>query len=531
MPQIDQPDHSIGGAAASPNDLARRLVALACGPVGTAEQLRIIGGAIEQARAGGVARAPEALAAVKAGVAGVDPVLRESMLAALTGDLNYYVNLISMVRNVMDLAPIDGINQIYWSMARQIFLTRMDFNSVPNFSREILFNFYKEFIIEIKKRYLLNNKKLNKKSTETTNIILVTNQFLSIFHQPTRDLLEQAAALHDIGCCEVTILNTNMMPDRYCSPFVPPFAAEIETQLNGIQTLTYEGRSFRIISDASTGITENKVRGFISIVDEIDPDVVISIGGSVIIADILSSTWPCLCLQTTTGATISLAHLILDYGGETPPGGDDHYARAWRPFRLRLSLRNDASPMTRAEWEIPEDSFACIVVGNRLDAEANDEFLDLIDRFVAEEPRAFIVFAGPVESLPERVAARSGAARVRCLGYVDRVFSLMSICDAYINPRRTGGGASAMQALAAGLPIVSLAVGDVASVAGADFCAPDAGAVLNRLLELARDTDKQALARAQAQERYNHVLNEANNTEKLISYIKEAQELFRKYTL
>lgn len=528
MPQMDQPDHSVGVAATSPSDLARRLVALACGPAGTAEQLRIIGGAIEQARAGGVTHAPEALAAVKDGVASVDPILRESMLAALTGDLNYYVNLISMVRNVMDLAPIDGINQIYWSMARQIFLNRMNFDSIHNFSRSLFFNFYQDFIIEIRKRYSINQKKWNKKNSKKNNIILVTNQFLSIFHQPTRDLLEQAAALHDSGCCDVTILNTNMMPDRYYSPFVPPFAAEIEPQLNGVQTLTYEGRAFRIISDASPGITENKVRNFISIVDEIDPDAVISIGGSVVIADILSSTRPCLCLQTTTGATISLAHLILDYGGDTPPGGDDHYARAWRPFRLRLSLRNDASPMTRAECQIPEDSFACIVVGNRLDAEASDAFLDLIERFVAEEPRAFVVFAGPVEFLPDRVAARPGATRMRCLGYVDHVISLMSICDVYINPRRTGGGASAMQALAAGLPIVSLAAGDVASVAGPVFCAPDADAVLNRLLELARDTDKQACARAQAQERYRHVLKEANNTEKLISYIKEAQELFSK---
>lgn len=526
MLQDDQSDHASAVGAVDLNQAARDVIARICGPAGTGEQLRAIAAAIEGARAAGLPRAPAALAAVRAGTAAADPVLRESALAALTGDLGHYVNLISMVRNVMDLAPLEGINQIYWSMARQMFLARMDHASVPNFSRDVFFSFYRDFVAEVSRRHATHPAKWQKRNNDIQKILLVTNQFLSVYHQPTRDLLEQAAALQNTGGFEVTILNTNMMPDRYYSPFVPPFAAEIEQQLDGDQTLNYDGHKFRIVSETTPGLSASKINNFIAVVDDIDPDAVISVGGSVIVADLLASARPCLCLQTTTGFTVSLAHLILDYGGKAHPGGADHYARAWRPFRLRLSLRHAPSPMERAECDIPEDAFVCVVIGNRLDNEATEEFLNLVDRFIVEEPRAFVVFVGPVTSLPTRVAARAGAGRMRCLGYVDRVHGLMTICDVYLNPRRTGGGASAMQALAAGLPIVSLAAGDVASVAGPEFCAPDAEAFFNRLLDLARDPQQKALARAQAQERYAYVLNDANNVDLLVSYIKEAQDLF-----
>lgn len=495
-----------------------------CGPKGTGEELRAIVLVLERARAAGLAGDAEALSRIKAAVAGLDPLFGEPALAFLTGDLNYYVDLIDMLRNVIDLAPLEGINQIYWSMARQIFLMRMDQGSVPNFTADVLFPFYCALVGEISRRYGANPAVWRPKPGDRRKIVLITNQFLSLQHQPTRDLLEQAAALQG-GGFDVTILNTNMMPDRYYSPFVPPFAAEIEPQLNGDQVLSYEGRSFRIVSSTAPGLPAEKVLGFLAAVDEIDPDAVVSIGGSAIIADMLAAARPCLCLQTTTGHTVSLAHLVLDYGGNTPPGGDGHYAKAWRPFRLRLSLRQtSSSAAARRDYGVPDDAFACLVVGNRLDYEVSDGFLDLLEGFLAKEPRAFAAFAGPVETLPARLASRAHAGRLRCLGYVDGMVGLMTVCDAYLNPLRTGGGASALQALEAGLPVVSLASGDVASVAGPDFCVPDANAYLSRMVELAQGGTE--TARAAARERYAAVVRDGDNMDQLVAYIAEAQELF-----
>ena len=101
---------------------------------------------------------------------------------------------------------------------------------------------------------------------------------------------------------------------------------------------------------------------------------------------------------------------------------------------------------------------------------------------------------------------------------------LMAVCDAYLNPRRVGGGASALQALEAGLPIVSPAAGDVASVAGPDFCVADDDAFIARLADLVRG--QPGPARAAARDRYAAVLKDADNTDQLVAYIDEAQRLF-----
>jgi hypothetical protein len=504
------------------DDVVRALL----GPINTGDALRAVVSVLDQGRTIGIQSDYSAVERIKAATATVDPVFRESALAYLTGDLSHYVQVISLVRNVMDLAPLDGINQIYWSILRQLFLMRLNTDSVPRFGPDVLFPFYCSLVKEIAGRFDLRPTVWKPEKQDSRKVVMVTNQFLSLSHQPSRDLLAQAAALQEHGDFDVTILNTNMMPDRYYSPFVPPFAANIEPSLDGEQTLSFEGRAFKMISSTSPGVNAAKVAGFINAVDKINPEAVISIGGSVVIADLLSSSRPSLCLQTTSGFVVSPASLILDFGGGAPPAGDDHYARAWRPFRLGLSLRQERRPVERREAGIPEDAFAMLVIGNRLDYEVTPSFLDLLHRFVAQQPAAFVIFAGSVTELPGRLANHPISPRARCLGYVHKIDGLAEVCDVYVNPLRTGGGASAMQALAAGLPIVSLAAGDVAGVAGPAFCVPDPDAFVARLLSLFHEPEIVAAARLQAGRRYAELENEGRNCDLLVSYIGEAQQIF-----
>jgi glycosyltransferase involved in cell wall biosynthesis len=46
---------------------------------------------------------------------------------------------------------------------------------------------------------------------------------------------------------------------------------------------------------------------------------------------------------------------------------------------------------------------------------------------------------------------------------------VFACCDAYLNPPRYGGGSSAAFAMAMGLPVLTLATGDVANIAGERF--------------------------------------------------------------
>ncbi|WP_042699410.1 glycosyltransferase [Azospirillum sp. B506] len=504
------------------------LIAKLLGPAGTGEALKAISDSCEAARTAGLGQDAVAMAQLDGATAGLDPILRESALAYVSGDLRRYLHILDMLDNVLDLAPLDGINQIYWSMQRQLFLVRMDMGSVPDFVAEHLLSFYERFLRQMAARLELAPVARTAGQPDTGRVVIVTNQFLSAEHQPSRDLLVLAVRLQrDLGRT-VLVLNTNMMPDRYYSPFVPPFAAAVEDRLSGEKTIRCGGERIRMLSSTAPGITAEKLSGFLSAVEAFDPDLVIAFGGSVIVADLLEGARPVMCVPTTSGQIVSLADIVLGYGGQAPPSKNGRLARSWRPYRFSLSVRRTGETATRAEFGLQEGAFVCVVVGNRLDAEIDGAFLTLLGRILDAIPRALVLFAGGVESLPGRLAADRHAGRLRSLGHVDRMEALMSVCDLFVNPRRTGGAGGVAQAMAGGVPVLSFEGGDVASVAGPSFLVADEAAFVARAVALANDPALLAEARQEARSRIATVEREGADDGRLSAYMAEAASLFAK---
>ncbi len=201
-----------------------------------------------------------------------------------------------------------------------------------------------------------------------------------------------------------------MIPDRYHSPFVPPFAAAVEERLSGEQTIKFEAGTCRLLSSTEPGLSAAKLSGLLSAVEAFDPDLVIAFGGSVTVADLLEGVRPLLCIPTT-GQTISLADILLDFGSSKPPAGEGRLARSRRPFCLGPSLHRTGDSTTRADVSLPETAFVCIVVGNRLDAEVDGGFLDMLEQMLDRSPQALVLFAGGVDSLPGRLSGNRHAAR------------------------------------------------------------------------------------------------------------------------
>jgi glycosyltransferase involved in cell wall biosynthesis len=79
-------------------------------------------------------------------------------------------------------------------------------------------------------------------------------------------------------------------------------------------------------------------------------------------------------------------------------------------------------------------------------------------------PRVWIVGDGPERPRLERLAARLGVDdRVRFLGRRDDVADLLTACDVYVQPSRHEGlGVAALEAMAAGRPVVASRTGGLA---------------------------------------------------------------------
>ncbi|PWC77510.1 glycosyltransferase [Azospirillum sp. TSH64] len=472
-----------------------------------------------------------------------DPVLRLSALAAITGDLRRYDELLDLIeaefeRPEFEHPDLDRLLHIYCCMGRQLFLMRMNGASRPGFFEDRLFPHYTRLIGAIRDRLGLAPRPRPAGSPATGRVVLVTNQFLSLRHQPSRDLLSYAAVLEERCGREVVILNTNIMPADIHSLFVPSFASSVEPAFDGKQVIEADGRSFRMLSSTGRGLSRDKIDWFLRAVDWHDPDVVVSLGGSVIVADLLAAARPTLCIPTTSGATPSLAGIVLDFGGGSRPESGP-LAASWRPFRFLHSLIGAPEPdrtvpakapskaAARAGYGLPDDAFLCLVIGNRLDEEADGAFLAMLESLIDRAPRVAVAFAGEAAALPLRLQGSRHAERLVHLGYVTGMADLMQAADAYVNPQRTGGGASAAEALAAGVVPVSLPVGDVSAVIGARFVVPDYAAAVERLALLAEDPAAFAAASADARDQGAGRADPAEAAAALSRYLDEAVSLHR----
>ena len=100
-------------------------------------------------------------------------------------------------------------------------------------------------------------------------------------------------------------------------------------------------------------------------------------------------------------------------------------------------------PVSRAELGLPADAFVFAVVGVRLDDEVDGRFLDLLETITAD-PRAHVAMMGRFDEFEAALAPRPAlAGRVSFLGFRKDILSVMRVCDAYLNPDRTGAAVPA----------------------------------------------------------------------------------------
>ncbi len=508
-------------------------------PVESTSALREIEAALERLRLAPPDQRAACASQVGRMARDADPVLRLSAMAAITGDLRHYDDLLDLIDAEFGCPDLDRLLHIYCCMGRQLFLMRMDGASRPGFFEDRLFPSYTRLIGAIRDRLGVAPRPRPAGNPSTGRVVLVTNQFLSLRHQPSRDLLSYATVLEERCGRDVVILNTNIMPADIHSLFVPSFASTVEPAFDGKQVIEADGRSFRMLSSTGRGLSREKIDWFLRAVEWHDPDVVVSLGGSVIIADLLAAARPTLCIPTTSGAVPSLADIVLDFGGGSRPASGP-LAASWRPFRFLHSLIGAPEPdrtatagveavpskaASRAGYGLPDDAFLCLVIGNRLDEEADGAFLAMLESLIDRVPQVAVAFAGEAAALPERLQGSRHAGRLFHLGYVTDMANLMQTADAYVNPRRTGGGASAAEALAAGVVPVSLPVGDVSAVIGPRFVVPDYAAAVDRLALLANDPAAFAKAAAEARSRSAGRSDPAEAAAALSRYLDEAVDL------
>jgi glycosyltransferase involved in cell wall biosynthesis len=134
-----------------------------------------------------------------------------------------------------------------------------------------------------------------------------------------------------------------------------------------------------------------------------------------------------------------------------------------------------------------------------------------------------IVFIGSFEHHHELVLTNPALAKHSSyIGFQDDILAVLELCDLYANPRRTGGGTSAAEAMFKGKPVVTYNYGDVAVGTGPEFWVQSSNELIERVERFIREKEyyqamsEKARARAEilmdTQREFRRLLLEIENS-------------------
>jgi SAM-dependent methyltransferase/glycosyltransferase involved in cell wall biosynthesis len=311
---------------------------------------------------------------------------------------------------------------------------------------------------------------------DSKKVFVMTDQFLKKRHAPTHSALERSYYLSALGGKRVKIVNT--LGGSSTKGQIIWWKYYISSELGEYKDWTeynYKDQVFEFWQSKLDLFDTDSISSILDLVIEEKPEYILNIGGQSIVADLCSMIVPTIALATVfsklpvTLGTFSVIgrKLAEEEWKEIIQKGIPREAIREVPFTFEL--QEQTNHFKREDYQIPASAFALAVVGTRLSQDVSDEFIQVIEKTYAYGTH--LVFVGFFETYHEMCKRHPGLREHSSYtGYCDDVLALMELCDLYVNPKRTGGGFSVIEAFRKKVPCVSLAFGDVATAAGEEFC-------------------------------------------------------------
>lgn len=349
------------------------------------------------------------------------------------------------------------------------------------------------------------------------------------FHPPTAMVLQQAEVLCSLGL-QVKLF----APQEFLQPHMahylgcrgsltidPPELTALAARIpNGVEASLGDARvsMMRRWLDTLAGIAR------------FDPDLVMFVGLSSPLMQPLYAARPTLGLgihavspmaplDAWLTADPARAGLAASEWGAELPAPEGHY----HPYRVQLAPPTAAR--TREEFGIAPDQLAMVTVGARLHSEIAGPWAARMLETLARHPQMVWLLIGAQGELPPALAA-ANPAQLRLLPHRTDLRSVVRCCDIYLNPPRLGGGFSAAEAMAEGLPVLALANGDAGSKLAGMACVDD-DAWFSQLEALLASAPLRAQTGAAMQSHFRHSVDLASSGPSLLQACELALHRFR----
>lgn len=306
-------------------------------------------------------------------------------------------------------------------------------------------------------------------------IILETDTLLADLHAPTRMVLEIYTTLRYKFGYDVLLLvdieevKKEKIEDLWINPYIPAYAKEYQGFLKRI----YNGKEVLIYQQIIDADHYEGVKQLIHNVMGWKPECVWHIGGSSVMSEQFRKITTLVSMPCSDGYSVSDAQVMVSYMGndkERVAGMRkylDLYQQKMINIHFSLPYEETGNKYSLTELGIPSDAFVISIVGNRLEEEINQEFIQIMQRIVVENHNVYFLIIGEYTKGWKSLELQK---RVVSYGFCPELKDLLKETQLFMNPKRKGGGGGAACAVAVGVPVLTLGDCDVANVGEAFIC-------------------------------------------------------------
>lgn len=351
-------------------------------------------------------------------------------------------------------------------------------------------------------------------------VLVMSIQYLSDGHAPTKTIMERCSALKKIGK-QVYFVNTTEQYDTY--GFLPYFGmvtGKVIEKYNKICEIDMKGEKVGFCQLNQNLSIIDKFKKILKIIYELKPEYVLSIGTGSILADLISYVVPCAEMALTFSTLPHTINCIPIIGRKLTDQERKLIERDVIESRFTFELKEQKESFTRKQFNIPDNKFVIVIVGIRLDYEITNVFLKMLSK--ACEYGIYVIFAGIYDNYSNQIKNYLYLSEnSKFIGYCNDMLALMEICDLYVNPDRVGGGFSVIEAFSKGKPGVYLKKGDVFTAGGDDFAVDTLDDMYNTILRYKEDKGFYKEQSEKAFERAEYMTSSLDAMRKLDMEIKK----------
>lgn len=361
---------------------------------------------------------------------------------------------------------------VYWQIHHYLFIT-------PEVSDEetllLDWKYMEETYNVIKKDFGLPPTRIHGSDLNDDYAVVIIEQFLAAQHGPTKTVLDRCSVLQSEFNKKVILINTaECMSSTGILPFYNYRVGGYNEAFLSDETVEWKGETISFYQCNRNMPDFLEIRQLLNMILNIKPSIVVLVGGPSILASLVNEYIPVFSVGLTqSGIVPSMAsfmaveeRLLDKCGSIVEKMGRDKNCLI--PGRFTFSLKPQTESHTREEFGIKEDEYAIAVIGTRLDEEITDSFMEMFEHIVFDKMRILIM--GHCTRMDEILRKHPSVSDyIQYLGQCNDILSMLELCDIYVNPHRSGGATSAVEAMFKGKPVLTTDFGDVRGVVDEEF--------------------------------------------------------------